>query len=68
MRQYMADTKIINKPKGRRRNEMFNSLTEMAIYIVGGYSYGYYEDYAQLQHQLNYELNYGVFKETEAEL
>jgi len=40
----------------------FNSLTEIAIYLIGGYNGDYYHDYAQVQHQLNYELNHGVFK------
>ena len=41
----------------------FNTTTEIAIYLAGGFNGGVYEEYAQIQHQLNYELNYGVLVE-----
>ena len=37
----------------------FNSLTEIAIYLIGDFKSS---EYLQLQNQLNYELNKGVFK------
>jgi hypothetical protein len=40
----------------------FATLTEIAIYLAGGFNHGLYEQYAMVQHQLNYELNNGVFK------
>lgn len=33
----------------------FETRTEIAIYLIGGYSGEYAEEYQQLQHQLNKE-------------
>jgi hypothetical protein len=35
---------------------VFETNTEIAIYLAGGYSRGYYEVYRQIQEQLNYEM------------
>lgn len=34
---------------------IFETRTEIAIYLIGGFSHGYYEEYAQCLHQFNYE-------------
>lgn len=40
----------------------FNTLTEIALYLSGGFSYGAYEEYAQIQNQLNEYLSEGTLE------